>query len=476
MVTRLDFDERNLVAHHEQLLAKHRPAFHRLDKYYEGSHRLQQLQLAIPTELEQFVVFVNWCRKVVDAIENRLTVLGFRLPGTTSGDNSTQEAWDYNKMGVEITQGFIDALALSISYITVSTNEEDVEFPLIHVESPTEMSHITDQRKRRLSSLFRSYNPVDGRDTSATLYLPDETYWLERDGFNDWYIGDYDAHGIGRVPGVAMINRPRTHDIADMKTPGRSQMTDIIPIVDAAARALTNAQVAQETHAVPQRGVLGVTKGDFTDEQGNPIPAWEAYFGAVWALGNKDAKTFQFDSSDMKNFETIVNLYARQASGVSGLPANYFGLAADDAASDAAIRSRETQVVKFAEREQENFGGDIRDVAQIVDRFKTGDWDPDLRKLEVVWQDAGTPTRGQLVDAAVKLKEQDVFTREDVWEEMNLSPARIELLRERFEKRDELLMQGGVNDLLRQVGVDENGVPSNGNAGNVDTGAVRASA
>lgn len=475
----LNRDLRDLVTHHEQLLAKYRPQYTKLDRYYEGVHRLEQLQLAIPTELEQFVVFVNWCRKVVDAVENRLTVLGFRLPGEAGRDESMQETWDANRMGVEITQGFIDALALSISYMTVSSNEDDPENPLIHVESPTEMSHIIDPRKRALSSLFRSYDPdpnTGGMDRSATLYLPDQTFWLYREGRQDWRVVDRDDHNLGRVPGAAMINRPRTHDLPEHKTPGRSQMTDIIPVVDAAARALTNAQVAQETHAVPQRGVLGATKGDFVDESGNPIPAWEAYFGAVWALGNEKAKTFQFDASDMKNFETIVNLYARMASGVSGLPANYFGLAADDAASDAAIRSRETQVVKFAEREQENFGGDIRDIAQIVDRFKTGEWNPDLRRLEIVWQDAGTPTKAQLVDAAVKLKQEDVFTREDVWEEMNLSPARIEILRERFEERDRLLEQAGVNALLQSVGVSENGEPTNGDTGNADEGSVPASA
>jgi len=62
---------------------------------------------------------------------------------------------------------------------------------------------------------------------------------------------------------------------------------------------------------------------------------WEAYFGAVWALERPDAKTSQFSASDLKNFETVVELYARLAAGVSGLPPNYFGLQADDAASAA---------------------------------------------------------------------------------------------------------------------------------------------
>lgn len=470
-IYRLDRELEALVEAHKQQLSRQRPAYTRLDKYYEGQHRLEQLQLAIPQELEQFVVFVNWCRKSVDSVENRLDMLGFRMPDAATKDEGLAEIWSYNDMWTEITMGILDSLSLSVGYIGVGSNEDDSEFPLITVETPTELSHFIDPRKKVVDSVFRSYNPVNGIDQSATLYLKDETYWLELDGNMRWYVGDYDQHNMGVVPIVPMINRPRTHRLPGYRIPGISQMSDVIPIVDAAARALTNAQVAQEVLAVPQRGVLGATRGDFVDDSGQPIPAWEAYFGAVWALGNKDAKTFQFDAADMKNFETIVNLYARMASGVTGLPPNYFGLVADDAASDSAIRSRETQLVKFAERTQDNLGNDIRKVARLVDRIKTGDWNTDLRKLEVVWRDAGTPTKGQTTDAAVKLKEGDILDVESVWEELNYSPGRIAVLRERRKKQQEELQQMGVNSLLQGVGLDENGVPRGepGSSGVPDT-------
>jgi hypothetical protein len=168
----------------------------------------------------------------------------------------------------------------------------------------------------------------------------------------------------------------------------------------------------------------------------------------------------------MKNFETIVNLYARQASSVTGLPPNYFGLVSDDAASDAAIRSRETQLVKYAERQQSNFSRPIRGVAQLVDRIITGEWRPEMRSLEVVWQDAGTPTKAQVTDAAVKLKESDVLTREDVWEELNYSPARIEVLKKRFEERDRVVQDNGVNSAIQLLAANE-GRPD-ANASGVD--------
>lgn len=473
MVIRLDSSLSAQVDAHKTLLARARPQYLKLDKYYEGQNRLSQLQLAIPTELEQFVVFVNWCRKSVDAVENRLDVLGFRMPDASTKDEFLSDVWSYNNMWTDITQGFLDMLGLSASYIAVGTNEEDPEFPLVTVENPYEISTIENTRTKKVESAFRSYNTVNGMDQSATLYLPNETYWLELDGYGNWYVGDYDDHNIGMVPIVPMINRPRTHRLPGWRIPGMSQMHDVIPIVDAAARALTNAQIAQEVMATPQRGVLGATKGDFIDQAGNAIPAWEAYFGAVWAISNSEAKTFQFDAADMKNFETIVNLYARQASGVTGLPPNYFGLVADDAASDSAIRSRETQLVKYAERTQDNAGNDIRKVAQLVDRFKTGEWNPDMRKLEVVWRDAGTPTKGQSTDAAVKLHEGGILDVESTWEELGYSPGRITVLKERREAEEEKARQMGVDDLLNGAGLDENGVPrGNSNGGVVDTRPV----
>jgi len=476
LVDRLSRELESLVDTHMQRLTTARPEYRRLDKYYEGLNRLSQLQLAIPPELEQFVVFVNWCRKAVDSVEHRLNLIGFQLPGTSKIDESLQETWDYNNMGADVTMAFLDALSLSAGYIAVGANEEDPEHPLITVESPDEITHIRDTRTRKLSSAFRSYAPVNGIDQSATLYLPNETFWLERDGNMRWYIGDYDQHNLGRVPVVPLINRPRSHQLPNWKIPGVSQMHDVIPIVDAAARALTNAQVAQEVIATPQRGIIGATKGDFVDESGQPLPMWEAYFGSVWAVSNPAARSFEFSAGDMKNFETIVNLYARQASGVTGLPPNYFGLVSDDAASDAAIRSRETQLVKLSERQIANLSNDIKSVGQIVDRFKTGDWNPDLRKLTPVWLDAGTPTKGQATDAAVKLYEGDILDRESTWEELNYSPAKIEILKKRFEERDKLQLaqaqQIGVNGLLDEVGLDENGEPR-ADAGDTRTGSLQ---
>jgi len=398
------------------------------DAYYDGMQRLEQLGLAIPPELERFTVIVNWPRVVVDAIADRLDVKGFRLPGSDTADEDLQRLWLEAGMNELDLMSRLDYLVYGRRYRCVGT--DDAGGPLITVESPRQIITDRDSRTGKITSALRLYDVENGQAKSATLYLPNETLWLKNDG--GWEVDDDDGHGLGVVPVVPTFRRRRTTIPAGRTLQGTSAMADVIPVTDAAARDITNAQLAQETHAVPQRGVLGASKGDFVDRDGKPMPVWEAYFGAVWAIANKDAKTFQFDASDMQNFERMMDLYARLASGVSGLPPNYFGLAADDAASADAIRSREARLVKIAERDQVALGNSDAEVLRIAMRIKDGAWSKDLVGIETLWHDAGTPTVASRADAVVKMyaatdvNGRPLIPRRMAMEELGWSPAKIE--------------------------------------------------
>ena len=86
-----------------------------LNDRYEGIHKLEQLGLSIPDELKRFSVILNWPRVVVDAVEQRLDVTGFRMPGSVSADRSLWDVWQYNNMDERQTFAHTDALALSRS-------------------------------------------------------------------------------------------------------------------------------------------------------------------------------------------------------------------------------------------------------------------------------------------------------------------------------------------------------------------------
>lgn len=425
----LSITEMSLFKNLSETLAASLTRTNYLNDVYEGVTRLKQLGLSIPQDLEQFAVWLQWPTTTVDSVEQRLDVTGFRMPGMAA-DKALWAIWQYNNMDERQTFAHTDALALERSYICVGTNEEDPEYPLITVETPQEMVAVRDPRTHAVTAALRMYNPVNGTPQDATLYLKNRTYWLKLIN-GVWVDVDADDHNLGTVPVVAMVNKNRSTRRKDTILEGTSEMSGVIPIAESASRALTNLQLAQETIAAPQRGVLGATKGDFVDQSGNTLSAWDAYFGSVWAMANKDAKTFQFDAAELSNWDSAMSVYARQASGITGLPVEYFGLNTENPPSADGQRAGETRLIKKAERRQTSFGHSWESVQRLVIRFRDGDWDDDARRMETIWRDPGTPTVAQVTDAVVKRYQVGLVDWETAQERLGESPAAIEQMKTR---------------------------------------------
>ena len=403
----------------------------RFDRYYEGSQRLAHIGLAVPPELRKFETVLNWCRTVVDSVSDRMRMKAFYLPGEDRASEALRESWDYNNLDSESIAHHQEMLILGRGFVSVGANEEDPEFPLIQVENPRELAVDIDHRHRRLRAAVRvmpSENDAPGTPSNAVLYLPDSTMRLKRHQ-GRWVVEDRDDHGLGRVPLVMFLNRRRVGQWT-----GVSEMVDAIPLVDAAARSLTNLQLAGETHSVPQKYVLGMSKGDFVDAEGKPIPAWEAYFNAIWANQNKDAKVGQFAASDLSNFHNTVDHYASKLAGLYGLPARYVGITSVNPAAEGAIRAEEARLILNVEKKAALAGDGWGWVMGLVERFRTGEWVSGSR-IKTDWFDAGTPTYAQRADALTKMYNsgQGILSREGVWEELGWSEARMERERSRFE-------------------------------------------
>ena len=403
----------------------------RFDRYYEGSQRLAHIGLAVPPELRKFETVLNWCRTVVDSVSDRMRMKAFYLPGEDRASEALRESWDYNNLDSESIAHHQEMLILGRGFVSVGANEEDPEFPLIQVENPRELAVDIDHRHRRLRAAVRvmpSENDAPGTPSNAVLYLPDSTMRLKRHQ-GRWVVEDRDDHGLGRVPLVMFLNRRRVGQWT-----GVSEMVDAIPLVDAAARSLTNLQLAGETHSVPQKYVLGMSKGDVVDAGGKPIPAWEAYFNAIWANQNKDAKVGQFAASDLSNFHNTVDHYASKLAGLYGLPARYVGITSVNPAAEGAIRAEEARLILNVEKKAALAGDGWGWVMGLVERFRTGEWVSGSR-IKTDWFDAGTPTYAQRADALTKMYNsgQGILSREGVWEELGWSEARMERERSRFE-------------------------------------------
>lgn len=442
--------ELDLIAKHQNMQAVSAAKDMLLLRYYQGRQRVEQLGMAIPPSMRRFLVIANWCRTYVDTMNDRQQVRSLILPGEERADPLLQEIWDASNLNAHVAMFNADRMIYGRAFMSVGTNADDPSLPLVRVESPREMTAVVDPLTERISSAARMYGAADDVDPSprfVTLMLPNETVWAERTG-GAWVELSRDQHKLGAVPVVMHLNRRMSGSWR-----GESQMTDLIPLVDAAARSLTNLQFAQEAHGIPRMYMTGVSKGDFVDADGNPVPMFEAYFDAIQTLAKSDAKVGQLTAADLKNFETALMIYGKQASTITGFPSRYWGLTTANPPAEGAIYADEGPLVRAVEAQNEQVGTTLGWMGALAYRFATGAWVPGNR-VRCEWFNPATPTVAQREDALAKRRAAGVLSREGYWDELGWSEARKakerEYLRQEAEERARLdpvaqYMSGGVD-------------------------------
>ncbi|MFK4277960.1 phage portal protein [Enterococcus casseliflavus] len=405
-----------------------------LNSYYEGTQSLSYMAPELQNELEDSVrqVVINWPRLVVDAIEERLDVEGFRMPGQAEADAELWRIWQANDLDEQSQMGHLDALLMKRAYVVVGTNDADDKTPLVTVESALDMYAEHDPRTRRVAAAVKRWEEDgdSGKIQHATLYLPKATIWyLKQNG--EW-IEDpdhpRDDHEIGEVLVEVLANRPR------LKNPdGVSELADVIPLSDAACKIATDMMVSAEYHATPRRVAFGFGEEDFVDENGRKLSAFSRIIGRMWATEKSKqdgADVTQFKEADLANFHNTINQLAQLTASLAGMPPHFLGFTTANPASADAIRSSESRLVKRAERKQRAWGGTWERVMRLVMRVRDGKWSDEARAMETIWRDASTPTVAQAADASVKLYTAKIVPLRPTRERLGFSQAEIARMEE----------------------------------------------
>lgn len=389
-------------------------------RYYMGRQRFEQIGLTIPPSLRRFTVIVNWPRTVVDTINDRQQVRSLILPGEETADPRLRAIWDGSNMSAHLRMFNRDRMVYGRAFLSVGSNEDDPSLPLVRVESPREMVADVDVRREVITSAARFYGVDENGQgpTNVTLYLPNVTVWIEKGRDGRWFEVDRDEHNLGAVPVVMHLNRRMSSGWV-----GESEMSDIIPITDAAARSMTDMQFAQASHGAPRMWMTGVAAGDFVGADGKPIPKVEAYFNAVTTITNPQGKVGQLEAADLKNFETAMSVYGNQASVVTGFPGRYFGNQTVNPPGEGAIIADEINLVRSVESQNDEVGMTLGWTAALALRFATGEW-VEGNRVRVDWHNPATPTIAQRMDAIAKAKQSGILSREGSWDELGWSEAR----------------------------------------------------
>lgn len=369
----------------------------KFDQYLRGTQPLQFLDAEMRSEFGDKItnLAINWPLLVTDSYENRLDVEGFRFPGESSGDSDLWAMWQSNNMDEQSSQGHIDAIGLARAAVIVGSPDAPDDAPIISVESAADVAWMRDPRTRKVVRASKRWTAEDLTDW-VTLYEPDATTTFTK-GQGGLVVASQDQHGMGRVPLVPLVNRPR------IKFPdGVSELDPIVGLADAANKMATDMMVSGEYHAMPRRWAFGLKHEDFVNKDGTPKSAWSVIKGRLWAHENVEVKVGQFPESDLKNFHDTIRLLAALVSHLTALPPYYLAFEGGNPTSADAIRASESPLVKRIERKQVTFGDAWEETMRICRRISTGEWSPEAEMLETVWRDPSTPTVAQLADATVK--------------------------------------------------------------------------
>jgi hypothetical protein len=414
----------------------------KLDDYYTGAHPLVYAGDKFRNAFGRY--FAGWsdnfCSLVVDAVDERLDVEGFRMGSDEEADKDAWRIWQANGLDADSQIAHLEALVKGVSYVLVWPDDEDPETPEITIQDALETIVASDPCGRERLAGWKSWKESDGT-TFGTLYLPDriekyvqvgKTSGIAVDfklGSASWARRQVDgetwplANPFEVVPIVPLVNRPR------LRLRGSSEIAEIIPLQNALNKLALDMFVASEYAAFKQRWVTGMEIPDDPDT-GKPIEPFRAAVDRLFVAEDPNARFGEFESSDLGNYVKAMETVIQHIASISRTPSHYLLGQMGVFPSGEALRSVETGLVRKAQRRQRWFGESWEEVIRLA--FVALD-DPrgEVRDSETLWADAETRTEAEHVDAVVKMGSAPIeIPQQILWEQLGLSPQMIERIKE----------------------------------------------
>ncbi len=395
--------------------------FAELERYATGTQALAwvspESRKALGNRLPRMAS--NIPRLAVCSLTERLRICGF-------SDPRAWELFTANDLDQIAAQAMYDALLFGTGYVLVWSQGGR---PVASVEDPRQVAVLRDPASRVVTSAVKRYRTKT--QAHAYVYLPTEVqHWVANTpgaataGFE---LVETVEHALGVVPMTPISN-------------GCSEITDLLPLVDALNKLLLDMMTASEAAGKPRRYIAGLELierprvdddgNPVLDDDGNPVidvvsPIDDVNVIQTMISENADTKFGQLPASDLAGFEAGVRVIISQIQAVSALPAHYISTTTSNLASADALRAAEASLTARAESKQLAFGRAWEQVGRLLIAVDTGS-DPVGIPLRVKWADASTRSVAQECDAAVKLFQSGLLSRRATLQRLGLSDDEID--------------------------------------------------
>lgn len=402
-----------------------------VDEYYTGDQPLAFLAPEIEAQVGNRLtpLVINWPETIVDSVNRRLGVEGFRLGLGGEADEELWRIFSANNLDDLSPLGTADALVHGIVYLSVWGNEADPSTPTIRFESAHQVAVDYDPGTYAVRSGIKRWQ--DGETTYVTLYLPDRVtrYRLMTSIYGAYtgsrYVLDQELRNpLGAVPIVPMVNRGRL-----LNSDGRSELKSIAPLADAINKLATDMMTTAEFYVSTRRYV------EEMDMPSDPSARerMRAEMELFWEKAEKSkflatsGKFGQFDEADLDGYVKALNLLTAALAAIGGLPPDDLGLNTTNPASAEARRAAETTLILRAKEKHASFGPAFAQAMRLAvaarDGKKLKDIGQQYSGMKVAWRDPATPAIAAAMDAAVKGVDSGIYDIEAGQEVVGMSPV-----------------------------------------------------
>lgn len=405
----------------------------RSDAYYRGEHPLAFASEKFRTSFGGlFNGFAdNWCELVVDAVEERLNVQGFRF-GDARGDKDAWAIWQRNGLDAESQIAHTEMLVCSEVYALVWGNEDGEAEVTIEHPAQAIVAYVAGSRRQRAAGL-KLWRDDEGTE-HATLYLPDGIYkyrstrqlWVEgsavSSAFTTWEPRELRGeqwplpNPLGVVPLVPLRNRPR------LLAPPVSEIARVIPLQDAINKTVADMLVASEFGAFRQRWATGI-EIPVDPQTKQAVEPFKAAVDRVWTNENPAAKFGEFSETQLANFVAAIELLVQHVASQTRTPPHYFALSGQYPSGES-IKSAETGLVAKVRRKMRHVGEGWEEVMRLC-FIVEDDERASIVDAETIWADPESRSEAQHIDALTKLRAIGV-PDEQLWEDAGYTPTQIE--------------------------------------------------
>lgn len=423
-------------------------------EYYDGTQALEfatkKFQNAFGSMFATFAY--NRSAAVVDAIADRLQLIGFDLEGTDQegeGETSETEAagvmvdiasiWNGNRMDRKQGEVHSEALKTGDAYAIVwpELQPDNSWLPRIYVNKAGSVSVVTDTETGRTISAAKAWQITSGpfeKFWRLTLYFESAIYKFisvaKKDELpkaaGDWTPYDATLEGYApepwpipnpfeQVPVFHFANNAYTGEY------GRSELRDVIPIQDALNKASMDLLVAMEYGAYRQRYVTGMGMG-MPDPVTGLVPSpFKSGPGEIWS-GPAGSTFGDFDVTDLTQFLKVAGDYDSKISNVARIPAHWLTMTMENPPSGEALKTAEAPFVAKLKDRQIAFGNVWEDVFALALRMIL----PSriVTNLKSVWQSAELRSEREVAEVAV-IKAAAGVPELKLWAEMGYNDQEI---------------------------------------------------